>query len=389
MSFICIENEAAEFIQHRRHLHRNPELSYKEFETSNYITTYLKSLGYEVHHPQQTGCVAILKGEKSDRVIALRADIDALPIEEEGAFKSAFKSQNQGVAHCCGHDVHTTNLMWVAKQLMEIRDQILGKIILIFQPAEEKLPGGGRLLCESGFLDDLEIQRIYGLHTAYQLSLGKIGVKNGAFMARPDEFIIRVKGKGGHAASPHLAVDSIVIASQIVLAIQTIISRNIDPVEKAVITIGSIQGGSAHNVIPEVVELKGTIRSFSKDMAHFLAKRVETVAKSIADGGGAYIEFQYDEGYPAVINDEKCTDNIRMAVNKHYGEEALVELEQPIMAGEDFAFYQEKFRGSFFLLGSNSEESESVYPWHHPRYNVDERAMKIGATLLTELALHG
>jgi amidohydrolase len=375
-------------VAHRRHLHQHPELSYKEFETTAYIEKQLLELGYEIHRPLETGLVAVLNPSlKSDRVLAFRADIDALPINEEGEAKQAFLSKNPGVAHCCGHDMHTANLLGVAELLKAHQTEIKHKIVLIFQPAEEKLPGGGRLLMESGILQKLGVTEVYGLHTSPKHPVGTIALKNGPLMARPDEFILTIKGKGGHAAAPHDAVDPVVIAAQVITTIQSVVSRTVDPTESAVVTIGSIHGGTVHNVIPERVEMKGTVRTFRRELAEKISGIIEQTAKGIAQAFGGDAELQFDPGYPAVINTPETTATIREIVKDLYGENALIEMEKPIMAGEDFAFYQEEFRGTFFFLGTSSEETQSVYPWHHPKYNADEEGMKYAAPIFLRLAL--
>lgn len=383
-----IEALLPEMIVHRRYIHQHPELSYREYETTLYIEAFLNNYGYEIHRPLETGLVAVLNPNlKSEKVLAFRADIDALPISEQGDYKQAFISQNEGVAHCCGHDMHTANLMGVAQLLSEKKEFIKHKIVLIFQPAEEKLPGGGRLLMENGILERLGVTEIYGLHTSPKFPVGTIALKDGPLMARPDEFLLNILGKGGHAAAPHEAVDPIVIAAQVVTTIQSIISRMSDPTEPAVITIGSIHGGSVHNVISERVEMKGTIRTFRTELAEKIAETIEKTAKGIAQAFGGDAEMIFSPGYPPVVNNPETTQIVRTIITNAFGENALIELEKPIMAGEDFAFYQEKFPGTFFFLGSGSAETESVFPWHHPKYNADENAMPFGMRVFLELAL--
>lgn len=373
----------------RRHLHRHPELSYQEYETTEFIIDELAKLGIKVDRPLDTGCVGILKGGKeSDQVIALRADIDALPISEEGAHKKEFLSQNEGVAHCCGHDAHTANLLGAAKILTDFREDIKGTVLLVFQPAEEKLPGGGRLLCETGYLQQKGVDVIYGLHTNPHMEPGKIATRKGPLMARPDEFKIEITGQGGHAASPHEAADPIVMASQVVSQLQTIVSRNVNPTEPAVVTVGKIQGGSAHNIIPEKVEMLGTVRTFGQETADMIKKRIEDIVKGVTDAAGGDYNFDFDYGYPAVINTDWATENVIAAAGKLLGGENVKQLEEPIMAGEDFAFYQQHFPGVFFFLGSGSEKSSSTYSWHHPRYNVDEECFLTGTALMASLVLN-
>lgn len=376
-------------VQTRRHLHRNPEVSYKEFKTTEYIVQELTSLGFEVHRPLETGCVAVVEGGRpSNRVIAFRADIDALSMSEDGDAKKEFMSQNPGAAHCCGHDAHTANLLGTAWILKELQEEIEGKVVLIFQPGEEKLPGGGRLISESGILQKLGVQAIYGLHTFPYMEPGKIGVIKGRMMARPDEFELTIRGQGGHAAAPHLAVDPIVLSAQVVNSIQTISSRSINPLEPVVVTVGKIEGGSAHNVIPQQVNMIGTIRSFSGDTSHFIAERIEAIADGITMAAGGSYEFAYNEGYPAVINTDWAVDIVVDAAGNVIGTENIEWLLEPVMGGEDFAFYLEHVPGAFFLLGSGSDDADSKYSWHHPRYNVDEKALKTGACVMAGIAMH-
>ena len=271
-------------VQTRRYLHKNPEISFKEYDTTDYILHELKKLGIETHRPLETGCVGVIEGgKKSDRVIALRADIDALAMEEEGDAKSAFISEREGAAHCCGHDAHTANLLGAVNILLEMQDEIKGKVLLIFQPAEETLPGGGRLLTESGFLQKQGVQAIYGLHTNPNYAPGQIAVKPGPLMARPDEFEITIKGVGGHAATPHLTVDPIVMMGQVISQFQTIVSRSIDPTDSAVVTFGRVRAGTTYNVIPAKAEMIGTVRTFSQENAYKVRDRMEQIVEGITE----------------------------------------------------------------------------------------------------------
>lgn len=376
----------SEMVANRRHLHRNPELSFREHRTTEFIIEKLKDLGIAVDRPLDTGCIGIIEGEKSaDRVIALRADIDALPILEEGDHKKEFISENDGVAHCCGHDSHMANLLGTAQILSDLRDEIEGTVLLIFQPGEEKLPGGGRLLCETGYLQEKSVDVIYGLHSKPDLAPGQIGLRKGPLMARPDEFKIEIIGKGGHAASPHEAVDPIVMAAQVVNQIQTIVSRNVKPTEPAVVTVGKISGGSAHNIIPDKVEMLGTVRTFSQKTADMIRDRIKKIVKNVTEASGGSYTFDFNYGYPAVNNTDWATDIVIDTAAGLLGKENVIVLDDPIMAGEDFAFYQQEFPGVFFFLGSGREESESTYDWHHPKYNIDEECFVTGASLMASL----
>lgn len=375
-----------DMIATRRHLHRHPELSFQEHKTTEFIIDKLTELDIAVDRPLETGCVGVLEGgQSSDRVIALRADIDALPISEEGTHKEEFVSQNDGIAHCCGHDSHTANLLGTAQILADLREEIRGTVLLIFQPGEEKLPGGGRLLCETGYLQDKGIDVIFGLHSSPDWEPGKIAIRKGPLMARPDEFKIEIYGKGGHAASPHEANDPIVMASQVINQLQTIVSRNIKPTEPAVVTVGKIQGGSAHNIIPEKVEITGTVRTFGQQTADMIKDRIEAIVKGVTEASDGAYSFDFDYGYPAVINTDWATDLVIDSASELLGDENVVMLDDPIMAGEDFAFYQQEFPGVFFFLGSGRKETGSTYSWHHPQYNIDEECFKTGAALMASL----
>ncbi|HAC14863.1 MAG TPA: amidohydrolase [Bacteroidetes bacterium] len=370
----------------RRDLHRNPEVSYKEIRTTEVIVKELSTLGFEVLRPLETGCVAVLHGGvSSSRVIALRADIDALPMDETGEHKAAFLSQNPGAAHCCGHDVHTANLLGTARVLAQLKEHIPGTVVLVFQPGEEKLPGGGRLLMETGVLQGLGVQSIYGMHTYPFAKPGEIKVIKGPMMARPDEFTLKVLGKGGHAASPHLAVDPIVISAQIVTLLQSIITRSVNPLEPAVLTVGKIEGGSAHNVIPASVSMLGTIRTFSAELANHISDKIQATASAVAEAAGGSIEYTFSQGYPAVVNTDWAVDAICDVADGLDGVEASF-LSEPVMAGEDFSFYQQEIPGSFMYLGSGSPESGSdTYNWHHPLYNADERSLITGMKVMCGL----
>lgn len=375
-----------EMVEIRRYLHKNPELSYHEYKTTEYIIEKLGALDIPTDRPLDTGGVGIIEGEKlSKKVIALRADIDALPISEEGDHKKGFLSENTGVAHCCGHDAHTANLLGAAHILMDLKDEIEGTVLLVFQPGEEKLPGGGRLLCETGYLQKKGVDVIYGLHTYPGLAPGQIGVKEGPLMARPDEFKIEVIGQGGHAAAPHQAVDPIVMASQIINQLQTIVSRNVNPTEPAVVTVGKISGGTTHNIISEKVEMLGTVRTFSKDTADMIKDKIEAITKGVTEATGGSYSFDFNYGYPAVMNTDWSTQNLVNIAEQTIGKDNIVILDAPIMAGEDFAFYQQEFPGTFFFLGCGSEEADSTYGWHHPKYNIDENCLLTGAALMALL----
>ncbi len=373
-------------VHHRRHFHQNPEVSFHEFKTTAYLVEYLEKLGYTIERPLETGCVAIM-GDASHPAIALRADIDALPMEEEGEYKEAFMSHIPGAAHCCGHDVHMANLLGVAEVLAAEVKKHPKRFVLIFQPAEEKLPGGGNLLVQTGILERLGVQTIYGLHTYPGLPAGHIAVKSGPLMASTNEIEIRIFGKGGHAAAPHETVDPIVIAAEVIGQLQTIVSRMVRPTEPAVVSITSIHAGSAYNVIPERVDMKGTVRGFSLETLKAIELRIRSIVEGVASAMGGSGELAFNYGYPAVVNHVDTTAHLVQVASSVLGESCVHRLADPIMAGEDFAFYQQRIPGTFFFLGSGGESTGSVWPWHHPKYNADEDCMKTGVKLMVELAL--
>ncbi|MDI6401928.1 M20 family metallopeptidase [Balneolaceae bacterium ANBcel3] len=378
-----IEGLYPELVSWRRHLHQFPEVSFKEFKTTQWILEKLTLWGYEVHRPCETGCVAVLRGERpSERVVALRADIDALPLQEEGPSKESFLSKNEGVAHCCGHDLHTTNLLGTARLLADLKEQLTGTVVFIFQAAEESLPGGARLLMESGLLQKLGVQEIYGLHTDPTHPPGVIAFKEGPLMASPYEFTMEINGKGGHAAAPHKAIDPIVITAQVIQQLQTIVSRSMDPTDAVVVTVGKVHAGTAPNIIPEKALLEGTIRTFDEKLTHKIFQRITDIGSHTAQAYGGHAETILKHGYPPVINHPETTEKLLDAA----GETAIL-MEKPIMAGEDFSFYLKEIPGTFFFLGSGSEEADSHYSWHHPRYNVDEDCLKTGIRILLKLVL--
>lgn len=374
-----------EAVEWRRHLHRFPEISFEEFETTRWLIDKLGQWGYEIHRPCETGCVAVLEGALpvnpgEPEAIALRADIDALPIQEEGEAKTGFLSQNDGVAHCCGHDLHTSNLLAAARLLSQEKNHIRGRVVLVFQAGEENSPGGASLLMKTGLLQKLGVRQIYGLHVHPLLKPGLITVKEGPLMASPNEFTIEITGKGGHAAAPHLAIDPIVIASQVVVQLQAIVSRYINPLQPAVITVGKLHAGTASNIIPETAFLEGTIRTFDTDMAHRIFERIESISEHTAASAGGTAKARFLTGYPAVINHTETTARLMDLA----GSSAIV-LDEPIMAGEDFSFYQQEIPGTFFFLGSGSEETDSCHLWHHPLFNVDEQCLKTGIAVMAGL----
>jgi amidohydrolase len=366
-----------EVVGWRRHLHRNPEVSYHEQETSRFVYETLESFGaLELSRPTETSVVARLVGESPGRTLAIRADIDALPIQEENDFD--FASQNPGAMHACGHDGHTAMLLGAAKILSGMRDRINGEVRFIFQHAEELSPGGAEELVEAGVMDGVDA--VIGAHLWSQLAVGKIGVTHGPMMAAPDIFEITIRGKGGHAAMPHQVVDSIAVGAQVVTNLQHVVSRETDPIDHVVVSVSKFSGGTTHNVIPGTVEMVGTVRTLDPEVRERVPELMERVIKGVTEAHGAGYEFRYKPGYRPVINAEEVTSVIEETVRDVLGEGAL-EIMPPNMGGEDFSAYQQRAPGAFFLVGAGNEEKGIVNPHHHPRFTIDEDALDHGVKM--------
>ena len=376
---------AAEFIQVRHHLHAHPELSYVEYETSAFIQAKLKELGISFEVKATTGVVAILKGKNPDsRVLALRADMDALPIREEN--KLSYNSQKEGVMHACGHDVHTTILLGAAKILNALKDQWEGTLKLIFQPGEEKNPGGASLLIKEGVLENPVPSGIMALHVHPGLEVGKLSFRKGRVMASADEIYITIKGKGGHAAAPHLTADTILIASHLVVALQQVISRNRNPLSPSVLTISSFQGGHTTNVIPSEVKLMGTFRAMDEEWRYKAHQLITKTATELVHAMGAEIDLLIDVGYPTVDNDDLLTEKAWQVANDYMGKENVLETEVR-MGAEDFGYYTQIIPGCFFRLGVRNEAEGIIHNVHTPLFNIDESAIEIGMGMMAMLAV--
>ncbi|HEX2728662.1 MAG TPA: M20 family metallopeptidase, partial [Rubrobacteraceae bacterium] len=363
-----------EVVGWRRHLHRNPELSFHEEETSQFVYETLESFGgLELSRPTATSVVARLVGERPGRTIAIRADMDALPIQEENDFE--FVSQNPGVMHACGHDGHTAMLLGTAKLLVGMKDRINGEVRFLFQHAEELFPGGAEQMVEAGVMDGVDA--VIGIHLWASLPVGKIGVAYGPMMAAPDTFEIRVKGSGGHAALPQETVDAIAVGAQVVTNLQHVVSRETDPIDNVVLSITKFSGGSAYNVIPGTVEMLGTVRTLDPAVREKVPQIMERVVKGVTEAHGAEYEFEYRFGYRPLINDDEVTRVIEETVRETFGDEAL-EIMRPTMGGEDFSAFQQKAPGAFFWVGAGNEERGIVHPHHHPLFTVDEDAFPYG-----------
>lgn len=377
---------SAEIVADRRHIHQNPELSFEEFETCKYVAGKLKGLNLETEAGVAgTGVVALIKGRNPDKkIIALRADMDALPIIE--ANDIAYKSKNEGVMHACGHDVHTSSLLGTARILNDIKDSFEGTVKLIFQPGEEKIPGGASLMIKDGVLDNPKPSNILGQHVMPSMPVGKIGFRPGMYMASADEIYVTVKGKGGHAAMPDKLVDPILIASHIIVALQQIISRNCDPKTPAVLSFGKIIANGATNVIPDEVKIEGTFRTLNEDWRKEAKVRMKKMAEGMAEAMGATCEFTILDGYPFLRNNPELTMRMREGAVAYIGEENIVDLDI-WMAAEDFAYYTQKLDACFYRLGVRNEAKGITSGVHTPTFNIDEDALEIGAGLMAWLAV--
>jgi hippurate hydrolase len=376
---------AAENIQIRRHLHANPELSYQEFETCKYVQAQLKAIGIPFTVIATTGVLGIIEGKNpTKRVIALRADMDALPILEENNID--YKSTKDGVMHACGHDVHTTILLGAAKILWSLREEFEGTIKLLFQPGEEKNPGGASYMIRDGALQNPAPQGIVGLHVHPGLAYGKLSFRKGRVMASADELYVSIKGPGGHAATPHQTVDTILVAAQLITSLQSIISRNRNPQNPSVLSICSIQGGHTTNVIPSEVKLMGTFRAMDEQWRFEAHKLMVQQAQGIAIATGAEIDFRVDVGYPTVDNEPKITEAAWRLADQYMGAENVEETEKR-MGAEDFGYYSQVIPGCFFRLGVRNEEQGIIHNVHTPHFNVDERAIAQGVGMMAWLGV--
>jgi amidohydrolase len=380
------EENAHEVVDMRRHLHAHPELSYQEVETAAFIIRKLKELGLEPVGMANTGVVAEIKGKNPTfKTIALRADIDALPIQEANAVD--YKSTNSGVMHACGHDAHTSSLLGTARILNEIKERFDGTIRLIFQPGEEKNPGGASLLIKEGVLKNPVPASIIGQHVFPLLPVGKVGFRAGKYMASSDEIYIRVIGKGGHGATPELAIDPVVIASHIIIALQQIVSRNASPKKPSVLSFGKFVANGATNIIPDDVHLAGTFRTLDEGWRQEALKKIRTMAATIAESMGGKCEITLSSGYPCLENNPELTQRIRQAAEQYVGKENIVELDVT-MGSEDFAYYSQVIPASFYRLGTRNEIKGITSYVHTPTFDIDEEALVIGPGLMAWMAVN-
>ena len=371
---------STDFIAVRHHLHAHPELSYQEFKTSAYVQQMLTGMDIPFTSMATTGVVGLIKGKNpGKRIIALRADMDALPIKEENQVD--YKSQNEGVMHACGHDVHTTVLLGAAKILNQLKDQWEGTVKLVFQPGEERNPGGASIMIKEGVLENPKPQAIFGLHVHPGLATGHLSFRGGKVMASADELYITIRSKGGHAAAPHLTADTVLIASNLVVALQQIISRNRNPHDPSVLSITSFQGGYTTNVIPSEVKLMGTFRAMDEAWRFKAHGLIRKLATELVHSMGAEIDLHIDVGYPTVYNHEALNERTRQLAERFMGN-ANVETTELRMGAEDFGYYSQVIPGCFYRLGVMNEAKGIVSGVHTPTFNIDEDAIEIGMGMM-------
>lgn len=382
--FKKLESYYDEMVSIRRYLHQNPELSFKEEKTAHYIKTYYENLGIEVRgHVGGNGVVARIHGSKPGKTIALRADFDALPIQDEKDVP--YKSLVPGVMHACGHDGHTATLLVLAKALNELREDLEGTYIMIHQHAEEYAPGGAKSMIEDGCLEGVDA--IFGTHLWASEPTGKIQYRVGPFMAAADRFEVTIQGKGGHGAQPHKTKDAIVTASQLVVNLQQIVSRKVNPIDSAVVTVGSFVADNAFNVIADRAKLIGTVRTFNEEVRNNIEEEIERIVKGTCYTADSNYEYQFHRGYPAVVNHKRETEYLAELAGE-IGEVKWIEETDPEMGGEDFAYYLQHVKGTFFFTGARPEGTLENYPHHHPKFDIDEKALLVAAKSLGSAALN-
>ena len=366
----------------RRHFHQHPELSFKEMETSSYIEEQLKSFGggIEISRPTKTSVMAVVKGSKPGPVIAFRADIDALPIQEENDLP--FASVNPGVMHACGHDAHAAILLAATKLTAAIKDTLCGEVRMLFQHAEELPPGGAVEMVAAGVMDGVD--EVYGLHVSSNYDTCTFGIRSGALTSATDRFDITVKGKGGHSAFPETCVDPIVIGAQIITALQTIVSRQTAAIEPAVLSVCMVNAGQAYNIIPGTMHITGSTRTFNRDTRDSLPDKIERIVKGITDAYHADYEFSFDRGYSSVINDGPLTQNVEKLLTGHFGENRVTHID-PLMPGEDFSAFSDLCPGCFIELGTRNQEKHCDSPHHNCNYRLDEDALVYGVEFFLRL----
>lgn len=372
-------------IETRRHLHAHPELSFQEFETSAFIKTRLDEIGITWQPVADTGIVALLKGGKSsDKVLALRADIDALPIAETNDVN--YISTNNGVMHACGHDAHTSSLLGVAEILQSVKSNFGGTVKFIFQPGEERLPGGASIMIKEGVLQNPTPGAVIGQHVSPVIGSGKIGIRKGKFMASMDEIFVTVRGSGGHGAQPHRNIDPVIISAHILTALQQVVSRVANPTQPTVLSFGKVMANGAINIIPDEVHMEGTFRTLDENWRTEAHARMVNMATGIAESMGGTCEFNIVRGYPFLVNEEKLTEQVRLFSEEYLGKENVIDADI-WMASEDFAAYSQKANTCFYLLGIANNQKGINSSLHTSTFNIDEEALELSTGLMAYLAV--
>jgi amidohydrolase len=384
---VLAQQVTPQVIAYRRHLHQHPELSYEEYQTAAFVANELQKLG--IKHTTgvaNTGVVALVEGKNPHKkTFALRADMDALPIVE--ANDVPYKSKYEGKMHACGHDAHTASLLGVAHILQQLKNEFEGTVKLIFQPAEEQLPGGASMMIKEGVLQNPTPQGIVGQHVMPFIDAGKVGFRSGMYMASADEITFFVRAKGGHAAMPHLTADTVLVAAHIIVALQQIVSRMANPLVPSVLSFCALKGGNAYNVLPAEVIVKGTFRTMDEAWRTQAHEKMKKMAETLAESMGATCQFVIDKGYPVLINDEKLTAQARSAAEEYLGSENVLDLDK-WMAAEDFAYYSHEIQACFYRLGTRNTARNIISGVHTPTFDIEESALEIGAGLMAYIALN-
>jgi len=377
---------AAEMIALRRQLHRFPETALQEFQTQKTISAKLRAIGCRVNAKiWKTAVVGIVDGKRGGKAVGIRSDMDALPVTERTGY--SFASKNIGRMHACGHDVHMSAVWGAAKILSELKSELRGSVKFIYQPSEEVHPGGAKPLIERGVLKRPDVVIMLGLHVDSTRAVGTIGVKDGPMMAQADDWTLEIIGRSGHGARPHETVDAVVVAANIVTALQNISSRQVNPLEPVVVSIGAINGGTATNVIADKIVLRGTARSLNPALTEKLPIMIEKIIAGICNTYGASYNLKYNRGYPVLFNNKDVNDIYRASAIELFGKRAVVEIPQPSMGGEDFAYYAKEVPGAMIRLGVGNKKIGADKPWHHPEFKADERAIPFAAAVLARAAI--
>jgi len=381
------EELGPEITEIRRRIHQHPELGFQETETAKLVGQRLRKLGIEVQEKvAQTGVVGLLRGQDGGRTVGLRADMDALPLQEQSA--CPYRSQIPGAMHACGHDAHVACLLGAAEILARLSGEIVGTVKFLFQPCEEDVPSGALAMIEAGVLDQPPVNAMVALHVAPEMPSGAIGVRSGPLLAEARDFEVQIRGRAGHGAHPHQAIDAIVVAAHFVAELQSIVSRRVDPLKPAVVSVGEIQGGYADNIIADLVRLRGTVRSLESELSDELVRAVEEVLRGVTVAAGAEGQIQWTQGCEALINDRELTEIVRRATTQICGPQALYPDVPQSMGGDDFAYFLRQVPGVLFSLGTSDGTERTAYPLHHSQFDIDEKALTRGAAVLAQVALN-